>query len=149
MSFVFCHDTSFIISFSKLEDKRKIKIEKLNSQNNFLKPLDNFFELYNTSEFDDTSKMFEQDIIIPELEDFITKVEKINTQISSLISLPDISKWKTSKTKNMSFMFSGCDSLKSLPDISKWQTKNVHEMAGMFAKCSSLISLPNNEKWNI
>ena len=49
---------------------------------------------------------------------------------------------------NMSFMFSGCSSLLSLPDISKWNTNNVTNMSGMFSGCSSLLSLPDISKWN-
>jgi len=40
---------------------------------------------------------------------------------SSLISLPDISKWNTSNVKDMSYMFCLCSSLISLTDISKLQ----------------------------
>jgi len=65
---------------------------------------------------------------------------------SSLISLPDISKWNTKNVTNMSDMFNGCSSLISLPDISKWDTKNVTDMSDMFNKCSSLISLPDISK---
>ena len=67
---------------------------------------------------------------------------------SSLISLPDISKWDTNKVTDMSYMFYGCSSLISLPDISKWDTKNVTSMDFMFTGCSSLISLPDISKWN-
>ena len=38
---------------------------------------------------------------------------------SSLLSLPDISKWNINSVTDMSGMFSYCSSLKSLPDISK------------------------------
>ena len=48
------------------------------------------------------------------------------SECSSLSSLPDISKWDTSKVINMSNIFSGCISLSSLPDISKWNTNNVY-----------------------
>ena len=88
---------------------------------------------------------------------------------SSLISLPDISKWNTKNisgnhkmlygnsstnsiisdnykeyplendTGGMNGIFGGCSSLKSLPDISKWDTKNVTNMDSMFNGCSSLI----------
>jgi len=33
---------------------------------------------------------------------------------------------------DMSFMFEGCSSLISLPDISKWNTNNIKDMKGMF-----------------
>ena len=47
---------------------------------------------------------------------------------SSLISLPDISKWNIDKVTDMSFMFSRCYSLISLPDISKWEIKFLVQM---------------------
>jgi len=68
---------------------------------------------------------------------------------SSLISLPAISKWNTNNVTNMSAMFDDCSSLISLPDISKWNTNNVTNMSLMFSNCSSLISLPDISKWNI
>ena len=61
--------------------------------------------------------------------------------VSSLIKLPDISKWNTNNINNMSCMFRECSSLSSLPDISKWNTNNVRNMSHMFCKCSSLSSL--------
>ena len=43
---------------------------------------------------------------------------------------------------DMSYMFNRCSSLLSLPDISKWNTNNVSDMNWMFSGCSSLSSLP-------
>ena len=68
---------------------------------------------------------------------------------SSLISLPDISKWNTINVTDLSKMFYNCSSLTILPDISKWNTKNVTDISKMFYNCSSLISLPDITKWNI
>ena len=51
---------------------------------------------------------------------------------SSLISLPDISKWDTKNVLAMREIFKDCSSLTSLPDISKWDTKNVWNMESMF-----------------
>ena len=51
---------------------------------------------------------------------------------NSLISLPDISNWNTSKVMNMYQMFSGCISLISLPDISKWNTSKVLSKNDMY-----------------
>ena len=48
----------------------------------------------------------------------------------------------------MSWIFYNCSSLISLPDISKWNISNVYNMSGMFSNCSSLISLPDISKWN-
>ena len=48
----------------------------------------------------------------------------------SLISLPDISKWNTSKVKyfGINNIINGCISLISLPDISKWNTYITNNM---------------------
>ena len=51
---------------------------------------------------------------------------------SSIIELPDISKWNTENINNISELFEGCSSLKSLPDISNWNTKNVKYITGIF-----------------
>ena len=67
---------------------------------------------------------------------------------SSLISLPDISKWNTSKVKDMNGLFYNCSSLISLPDISQWKTNNVINMKEMFYYCSSLSLLPDISQWN-
>ena len=48
----------------------------------------------------------------------VTKMSYMFYGCSSLISLPDISNWNTSKVTNMSYMFYDCNSLLSLPDIS-------------------------------
>ena len=61
-----------------------------------------------------------------------------------------ISKFKYNyiNVTDMSYMFYGCSSLISLPDISKWNTNNVTDMNYMFYECSSLITLPDISKWN-
>jgi len=48
----------------------------------------------------------------------------------------------------MSFMFNGCEQLLSLPDISKWKTNHVTNMNSMFYECTQLSSLPDISKWN-
>ena len=68
---------------------------------------------------------------------------------SSLLSLPDISKWNISKVNDISSMFCGCSSLSSLPDISKWNISNIKNISYIFCGCSSLLSLPDISKWNI
>ena len=50
---------------------------------------------------------------------------------------------------NMSYMFEFCTSLISLPDISKWDTKNVTNMSDMFVNCTSLKTLPDISKWDL
>ena len=81
--------------------------------------------------------------------DFIcTDISFMFDGCSSLISLPDLSKWNIEKVKNLNFTFHGCSSLKYLPDISNWNTKNVTKMSYTFCNCSSLISLPDLSKWD-
>ena len=78
----------------------------------------------------------------------ITNMSCMFSHCSSLLSLPDISKWNTNTITNMNNLFYECSSLKSLPDISKWNTSFVTNMSHMFYKCSSLLTLPNISKWN-
>ena len=58
---------------------------------------------------------------------FKQNINKINSffylsnVVSSLESLPEISKWNTENVIDINFIFFGCISLKSLPDISKWK----------------------------
>ena len=48
----------------------------------------------------------------------------------------------------MSFMFDKCKSLSSIPDISKWNTSKLNNMRNMFSECISLLSLPDISNWN-
>ena len=67
---------------------------------------------------------------------------------SSLLYLPDISKWDTSNIINMDYLFYYCSSLVKFPDISNWKTDNLEYMENIFEKCESLIILPDISKWN-
>ena len=91
-------------------------------------------------------------ISLPDISKFDTsKVENMSClffKCSSLKPLPDISNWNTQNINNILSMFCGCSSLESLPDISKWNIQNVKKMSGIFIGCSSLISLPDISKWN-
>ena len=78
----------------------------------------------------------------------VTDMSYMFYECSYLSSLPDISQWNTSNITNISYMFADCSLLSSLPDISKWNTSKVTNMSGMFDECSSLISLPDISKWN-
>ena len=46
----------------------------------------------------------------------------------------------------MDGIFSNCSSLLFLPDISKWNTSKVTEMKVLFADCSLLLSLTDISK---
>ena len=91
-------------------------------------------------------------ISIPNLSNWktnnITNMNQMFSNCSSLKSLPDISNWNTSNVSDMGYMFDGCSSLKSLPDISNWNTSNVTNMQDMFRGCSSLLSLPDISNWH-
>ena len=69
----------------------------------------------------------------------IMNMSEIFSGCSSLLSLPDISKWKTNNVINMSYMFNRYSSLSSLPDISKWNTYNVTNMSYMFYEVLNII----------
>ena len=45
----------------------------------------------------------------------------IFSNCTSLISVPDLSKWNTNNIKDMFYLFSDCFTLPFLPDISKWK----------------------------
>ena len=91
-------------------------------------------------------------ISIPDISNWktnnITNMNQMFSNCSSLKSLPDISNWNTSNVSDMGYMFDGCSSLESLPDISKWNTSNVTNMQDMFRGCSSLLSLPDISNWH-
>ena len=67
---------------------------------------------------------------------------------SSLLYLPDISKWNTSNIRHINGLFNNCLSLISLPDISKWKINVRIKAVRLFNNCLSLISLPDISKWN-
>ena len=68
---------------------------------------------------------------------------------SSLLSLPDISKWNLSNVDNICGMFCGCKSLSYIPNISKWDTSQINDMSMIFAGCKSLENLPDISKWKV
>ena len=76
-------------------------------------------------------------------------MNRIFSGCSSLLFLPDISKWKANNLKELIEIFYNCSSLSSIPDISKWNLKNVNQMHGIFYNCSSLSSIPDISKWDI
>lgn len=86
----------------------------------------------------------------------LTGCSAINSDISdysymfyncSNLSELSANSWDTTKTTNMTSMFSGCSSLATL-EISNWNTGNVSDMSAMFASCSSLSTLDIND-WDV
>ena len=74
-------------------------------------------------------------------------ISEMFKRCSSLISLPDISKWNTENISNMSSLFEGCSSLKSLPDITKWNLSNLYDYRRIFKGCTSLKEFPDISKF--
>ena len=85
-----------------------------------------------------------KDNIIIHQYNYYSNMIEMFSDCSSLLSLPDISKWNTNNVKDMSFIFKYCSTLKSLPDISKWNTNNVNNMSNMFYNCEFLKLLVMN-----
>ena len=76
-----------------------------------------------------------------------TNISAIFYGCKSLVSLPDISKWNTSKVTNINRVFYECCSFISLPDISIWDLLNIKNMDNLFSGCKSLKTLHNLSKW--
>ena len=105
----------------------------------------------------DLSGMFEECsslLSLPDISKWNTSNNIINMRkmfygCSSLLSLPpEFSNLNTSNVEDMSLLFGNCSSLTSLPDISKWNTTNVKNIGGIFSGCHSLTSLSDISKWN-
>ena len=146
--------------------KDDVKIEKICNDNDDSKTdnIENVFSSSEKSNFYDSLNPTESNIhyvsssyknyfsgftILSSLQEIrVTNMNGMFYGCSSLISLPDISKWNTNNVKFMNGMFDGCKSLVLLPDISKWNTMNVTNMNSIFYGCSSLTTLPDISKWN-
>ena len=74
-----------------------------------------------------------QNLDVSHIEDLSWLFVGIAAEVKTL----DLSGWKTSNVKNMSWMFSGCKTLESL-DLSGWDTSNVKTMNDMFACCENI-----------
>ena len=66
----------------------------------------------------------------------VLTADNISTYKDRIVYLPKID---TSSVKNMSSMFSNCNSLVSIPQL---DTSNVTDMGSMFYGCHSLVSIP-------
>ena len=59
---------------------------------------------------------------------------------SSLISLPDISKWNTKNVGMKNFTIYQSNPVISLPDSSKLDTKEDNKMYSIFSECINLLN---------
>ena len=132
--------------------------ENNSSENNLILSLDEYGECQEYSSINKSHQQKSSNLsTIKSYNNLLKKIpEKKNNIIAftemfygciSLKSLPDLSKWDTSKVTDMSGMFTHCRSLTSFPSISNWDTSNVKSICGMFAHCSSLESLPDISNW--
>jgi len=46
----------------------------------------------------------------------------------------------------MSYLFASCESLIEVPDISEWDTSKIIKMNNLFYECKSLKTLPDISK---
>ena len=74
-----------------------------------------------------------QNIDVSRIEDLSDLFRDITDGVKTL----DLSGWKTSNVKDMSWMFGGCKTLESL-DLSGWDVSNVKTMNDMFACCENI-----------
>ena len=81
-----------------------------------------------------------QDIDVSLIEDLSDLFVDIADRVKTL----DLSGWKTSNVKNMSYMFYKCEVLKSL-DLSGWDTSNVEDMRLMFSYCQAPYEVIDNK----
>ena len=112
-----------IIKYKINKNEKKIKIFNIDFVNN---NKDKCKIIYNNNEYE------------------LTEYFNINNNDNILeIKLTNIN-----NITNAYAMFYECSSLISLPDISKWNTINVTNMDGMFDGCSSLKNKPNFKLFN-
>ena len=82
-----------------------------------------------------------ENVVIKDLDvSLVEDLSELFKDIADGVKTLDLSGWKTSGVKEMSYMFYNCQSLKSL-DLSGWDTSNVNYMDVMFYGCTDLISL--------
>ena len=133
---------------SKLEnDDKTHKLNEINESNSY-----DTFKQNSDNESNKTNIIFKSEnnslpiSTIPKDSNYLS-----NDIISEVNKDNCISSKPTLKSINMSYMFYECSSLISLPDLSKWNITKVKNMSYMFWGCNSLISLPDifKNKYNL
>ena len=82
-----------------------------------------------------------KNVVIKNLDvSLIEDLSDLFNSIAAGVESLDLSGWKTSGVKNMSYMFYGCKDLESL-DLSGWDTSNVTDMRWIFCVCEGLKSI--------
>ena len=125
-----------------IENNKDICYIVINNGKN--KELSEYFYLNNIN------KEKEKEIIVKLIkkdDKTLTDMSYIFHECTFLISLEDISNWKTNNVTNFSHAFHGCTSLDKLPKkISQWNTSKVKDMSYLFYFCSSLNKIPDGLK---
>ena len=78
-----------------------------------------------------------ENVVIRNLD--VSRIEDLSwlfSKIADNVKTLDLSGWKTSNVKNMSWMFGGCSIIESL-DVTGWNTSNVKDMRSMFSFCKT------------
>ena len=82
-----------------------------------------------------------ENVVIRNLDvSLIDDLSKLFVGINNRIKSLDLSGWKTSNVKDMSWMFFICDTIKSI-DLSGWKTSNVENMKCLFYGCRNLKTI--------
>ena len=139
------------IIYKIIENQSKIRIfgEKFceNNKDNCYLLINN--EKYKLTEFYNLNNFEEEYLEIKLLETkIIVNMSYMFYDCSSLISIPNISKWNAVNVSDIQYMFYNCSSLSTLPDISKWNTINITHMNSLLYNCTLLSSLPDISKLN-
>ena len=143
--------------YEELNNDESSSINSIQLKQSYITDDDNDFYIEeNLSSFKISSINNSNNIKISQKETSLNFISIINianfccmfNNCHSLISFSTISKWNTSKIRDMSYLFNGCNSLLSLPNLSEWDTSNTKDINHMFNECKSLNSLPNISNWN-
>ena len=82
-----------------------------------------------------------ENVVIRNLDvSLIDDLSKLFVGINNRIKSLDLSGWKTSNVKDMSWMFFICDTIKSI-DLSGWNTSNVENMKCLLYGCRNLKTI--------
>ena len=141
ISYMF-HQCKKLLSIRDLSDEN-FNITDINKSfdgNNFY----NYSEKSDISnEINKSETFYNDNLILPTIQK--------NTYSSAYNEINELNYFKENiftNVTNMSEMFRECSSLISLPDISKWDTKNVTNMSDMFDKCHNLLNSHNEYLFN-
>ena len=133
MSLINNFNNNNISIINDMEDE--INLSNENNQSNEIFNLNENCDLYKGLENDQISSSISTIINNNTNNNFLTN--HINSEDNNLLS--SLKNYNFDNISNLSCMFYGCSSLISLPDLSKWNTSNINDMRKMF-KNSLILS---------